>query len=272
MNTNVTTAVQESVTAAMRELLAAGREAVRAAEHRGSPETVAGLDEALRALPLLDMDGQAHRVLNYALMVVARAEDAEEWTLLADVERAVSRLMHEPDGATLEHPAVLAVGNLAMQCSTRERETGTAVGRAWGRGYMAGMEALRMVTAAIRGERDGRALDKAVTEFLAAVRRAIPYAALYETRRALVEFARTYGLFVIGMRQTLPPDGRWEYARRIGSAVYLFEIVPPLVEGHPYGSVAVQRTAADGTAGPVRYFPFRSIEAYSAANEALYVI
>ncbi|PRH78374.1 hypothetical protein C6N75_15175 [Streptomyces solincola] len=271
MNTDVTAAVRESVTAAMRELLTAGQEAVRAAEHRGSPETVAGLDKALCALPLLDMDDQAHRILNHALTVVTRAEDADEWTLLADVEHAVSRLMHEPDGATLEHPAVLAVGNLAMRCSTREREAGMAVGRAWSRGYMAGMEALRMVTGAIYGERDGRALDKAVTEFLTAVRRAIPYAALYETRRALVEFARSYGLFVIGMRQTLPP-GRWEYARRIGTAVFLFEIVPPLVEGHPYGSVAVRRTAEDGTAGPVRYFPFRSIEAHHAANEALYVI
>ncbi|WP_404949091.1 hypothetical protein HFP70_35500 [Streptomyces sp. ARC14] len=272
MNTDVTTAVQESVTAAMRELLADGREAVRAAEHRGSPETVAGLDKALSALPLLDMDDQADRVLNYALAVVARAEDAEEWKLLTDVEHQVSRLMHEPDGATLEHPAVLAVGKLAARCGFREAKAGAAVARAWDRGFMSGLEALRKVTGAIGGETNGRALDKAVTEFLAAVRRAIPYAALYETRRALVEFARSYGLFVIGMRQTLPPDGRWEYARQIGSAVYLFEIVPPLVEGHPYGSVAVRRDAADGTAGPIRYFPFSSIEAHHAANEALYVI
>ncbi|MGA5411514.1 hypothetical protein ACPCSC_30205 [Streptomyces lavendulocolor] len=271
MNPTVTAAIREAATSAMRELLTAGQEAVRAAEHRGSPETVRALDTALCALPLLDMDDQAERILNDALMAVTRAEDAEEWQLLTDVEHAVSRLMHEPDGATLEHPAVLAVGRLAVQCSIRVEKAGAAVAWAWGRGYLAGVEALRMVTGAIRGERDGRALDKAVTEFLAAVRRAIPYAALYETRRALVEFARSNGLFVIGMRQTMPP-GRWEYARRIGNAVYLFEIVPLLVEGHPYGSVAVRRTAEDGTAGPVRYFPFSSIEAHHAANEALYVI
>ncbi|MET9528167.1 hypothetical protein [Streptomyces coeruleorubidus] len=271
MNTDVTAAIQESVTAAMRELLTAGQEAVRAAERRGSPETVAGLDKALCALPLLDMDDQAHRILNDALTAVTRAVDAEEWTLLADVEHAVSRLMHEPDGATLEHPAVRAVGVLAIRCSIREEKAGAAVAKAWNRGYMAGLEALRVVTGAIRGTRDGRALDKAVTEFLTAVRRAIPYAALYETRRALVEFARSYGLFVVGMRQTMPP-GRWEYARRIGNAVYLFEVVPLLVEGHPYGSVAVRRTAEDGTAGPVRYFPFSSVETHQQANEALYRI
>ncbi|MGW0562851.1 hypothetical protein ACWDZ4_20085 [Streptomyces sp. NPDC003016] len=260
-----------TVTAAMRELLTAGQEAVRAAEHRGSPETVQGLDKALCAMPLLDMDDQADRILHEALKAVARAEDAEEWQLLADVEHAVSRLTHEPDGATLEHPAVFAVGKLAIQCGIREEKAGEAVARAWSRGYMAGMEALRVVTGAIRGECDGRALDKAVTEFLTAVRRAIPYVALYETRRALVEFARSYALFVIGMRQTMPP-GRWEYARRIGTAVFLFEIVPPYVELHPYGSVAIRRTAEDGTAGPVRYLPFSSIEAHHAANEALYRI
>lgn len=264
----MTTAI---VTAAVRELLTAGTAAVRAAEHRGSPETVAELDAALCAMPLLDLDDQAYRILNDALTNVARADSAVEWELLADVEHTVSRLIHEPDGATLEHPVVLAVGKLAMQCGTREEKASGAVARAWGRGYMAGLEALRVVSGAIRGERDGRALDKAMTKFLAAVRRAIPYAALHETRRALVEVARTYGLFVIGMRQPMPP-GRWEYARRIGNAIYMFEIVPPYVEFHPYGSIAVRRTAEDGSAGPIRYFPFSSIEEHQAANEALYVI
>ncbi|MGC4950993.1 hypothetical protein ACLQ2N_32980 [Streptomyces sp. DT224] len=260
-----------TITAAMRRLLTAGQAAVRAAERWGSPETVAGLDKALCALPVLDMDDQASGLLHAALTTIALAEDAEEWELLTNVERTHSQLIVYPDGVTLEHPVVLAVGVLAWRCYALARDSGGVVARAWARGYSAGVEALGALCGAIQGTTDGRALHKAMTEFLTAVRRAIPYAALFATRRALVEFARTYELPIVGMRQPMPL-GQWEYARRIGNAIYHFEVVPPLVENHPYGSVAVRRTAANGTAGPIRCFPFSSIDRLQAANDALYVL
>ncbi|MFC8538073.1 hypothetical protein [Streptomyces sp. NPDC057249] len=260
-----------TITAAMRDLLTAGQAAVRAAEHRGSPETVAGLDKALCALPVLDMDDQASELLHAALKTIALAEDAEEWELLTNVERTHSQLIVYPDGVTLEHPVMAAVLMMTARCFALNADNRGVVARAWDRGYWAGMHALAAVRDAIQGTTDGRALDKAMTEFLTAVRRAIPYAALFETRRALVEFARTYELPIVGMRQPMPL-GRWEYARRVGNAIYCFEVAPPLVEGHAYGSVAVRRTAANGTVGPVRYLPFSSIDGYQAANDALYVL
>lgn len=238
----------------LRPLITTGQAAVRAAEQHGSPSTVSGVDRALCQLPVTDMDAQAHRILHDALRALAYAEDAEEWQLLAAAEHAVSRLVHEPNGATLEHPAVRAVGELAIRCGIRHDRAGDTEAPAWHRGYLAGMETLGAVTGLIYRSSNGRALDKAMTEFVAAVRRAIPYEALYEARQALVEAARTYNIFVIGMRQPMPFGGRWEWARRIGDAVYLFEVEPPLVDGSPYGAVAVRRTAADGMAGPVRYF------------------
>jgi hypothetical protein len=254
----------------LRELISVGQSVVRGVEESGSPAGLRRLDWALSQLPATELDRQAEYSRWKALEAVGRAEDAEEWDLLGDVEHAVTHLIRL-SGATLEHRAVRAIGTLTIRCSIREGSAGAAMAKAWNRGYMLGLEALRAVTDVIYGTGDVRALDKAVTAFLAAVRRAIPYTALYETRRALTEAARAYGLFVIGMRQPMPP-GRWEYARCIGTAVYLFEIVPPLVEGHPYGSIAVRRTAEDGTVGPVRYIPFSSIEAHQRANEAVYQV
>lgn len=243
MNPNITTAI--------RGLIRDGQAAVRAAEERGTPETVEGLDKALCAFPVLDMDDKANRILTGALNAVSEARGAEEWTLMDNVARTVAALINEPDGATLEHPAVRAVGILAFQCSLNHDHKEGPVAAAWDRGWMAGLEALRKVTGLIYGEADGRELEKALGVFLDAVRRAIPYAALFETRRVLVEVARTYGLFSVGMRQPLI---RWEWARVIGGAVFLFEVTPP-GQPHPYGSLAVRRVAPDGTHSPVRYFP-----------------
>lgn len=239
-------------------LITSGQSAVRVAEQHGSPESVAGLDKALCALPLTDMDCQADHIVQVAVKAVELAMDAEEWQLLDDVEHTVSCLIHEPDGATMKHPAVLAVAMLATRAAVVHGQTSRGCSSersAWERAYLLGLEALSGVVGVVYGEKSGRGLDKRMSEFVAAVRRAIPYAALFETRRALVEAARAYGLFVIGMRQPMPSGGRWEWARRIGDALYLFEVVPPLVENHPYGSVAVCRTTEDGTAGPVRYIP-----------------
>lgn len=252
--------------ASLYALITAGQSAVRAAEDYGAPDSVRGLDKALCDFPVTDMDENASRVLYGALRAVALAEDAEEWMLLSDVEHQVSRFLVKPDGATLEHPSVRAVVLLTSQCGSRYSErfedpikrrawSTSPERRAWQRAYLFGLEALGELTSAIRGSANGRALDKAMTAFLAAVRRAIPYAALYEARRALVKAARTYGVFVIGMRQPMPVNGRWEWARRIGSATYLFEVELPHMDGDPYGAVAVRRIAEDGTAAPVRYVP-----------------
>ncbi|MEU0857463.1 hypothetical protein ABZ352_18770 [Streptomyces griseofuscus] len=259
----------------LRALITAGQKAVRATEHRGSPETIATVDRALSDLPVTVMDDQAERLLHDALRALALAEDAEEWALLEDAERGVSMLLHEPDGATLQHPAVRAVATLAVRASIVHGEAigGSAERAAWERAYLLGLEALRATTGAIYGEASGRELDRRVTEFFTAVRRAVPYAALMATRFALVEAARAYELPVIGMRQPLPTNSRWQWARRVADAVFLFEVVPPLVEGHPYGSVAVQRTTRDGESGPVRYIPLGADEGRRrAVTEAQYRI
>ncbi|MFJ5588293.1 hypothetical protein ACIQCG_00920 [Streptomyces noursei] len=236
----------------LRPLITAGQSAVRAAEEHGSPETVRGLDAVLCALPLVD--GRADLIVHEALRAVARAEDAEEWELLADAERAVSRLIQEPDGATMKHPAVLAVAMLATRCAVNDKEAGAGVGATWNRGHMLGLEALAAVTGVACGYATGQALDNAMVAFSTAVRRAIPYAALYATRNALVGAAGSYGLFVVGMRQPPSIGGRWEWERVIGGAVFQFEVTS-LGQPHPYGSLAVRRVGADGTPGPVRYFP-----------------
>ncbi|MGW0757089.1 hypothetical protein ACWD1Y_11475 [Streptomyces sp. NPDC002814] len=274
MNTDVTAAVQESVTAAMRELLTAGQEAVRAAEHRGSPDTVRALDQVLCALPVLDMDDQAHRILNEALQSISLAEDSETWEFLNKVETAVSVWLHTPDREDFGNDAIMAVAELAVHCGiVHGRTIGcSAERRAWDRAHLAGSQALRTVVSAVNGNADGRELDRAMVTFLDAVRRAVPYVALMGTRYALVEFARTYGLFVVGMRQPMP-DGPWEWARRLGGVVYLFRVDPPGVNGHAYGSVAVQRFAKDGTAGPLRSFGLFSLgERRNALNAARYRI
>lgn len=270
MNIDVTTAVQESITAAMRELLTAGQEAVRAAEHRGSPDTVRALDTALCALPILDMDDNAHRIVNDALRSISLAEDSETWGLLEKVETTVSTWLHNPDRTDLGNAAMLAVAELAVHCGAVHGRTieASAARRAWDRAHLAGSNALRTIVSAVAGHADGRQLDRAITEFLESVRRAVPYVALMGTRYALVEFARTYGLFIVGMRQPMP-DGDWEWARRLGGAVYLFRVNPPGMNGHPYGSVAVQRFAEDGTAGPLRSFGLFSLgERRDALNAA----
>ncbi|MGW7090004.1 hypothetical protein ACWGH2_41845 [Streptomyces sp. NPDC054871] len=266
MNTDVRTTLYPLITA--------GQSAVRAAEQHGSPKTVAGLDKALGDLPVAQMDDQADHALHDALRAVGRAYDAEEWELLAVAERAVSQLIHEPDGATLEHPAVMAVAMLTSRCAFYSKRVGAGVGAAWNRGYMLGLEAMGAVNGSVYGYTTGKTLDKAMVEFLAAVRRAIPYAALYATRNVLAAAARSYGLFVVGMRQ--PPaivGGRWEWERVIGDATYLFEVEQPMIGGAPYGAVAFKRIAEDGTASRVRYIPLGPDEKRRrAVTEAQYRI
>ncbi|MGZ2361679.1 hypothetical protein LRE75_34230 [Streptomyces sp. 372A] len=266
MNTHVNPAPQEPVTAAMRALLTAGQDAVRATEHRGSPDTVRALDKALCALPLLDMDDQAHRLLNEALQTISLAEDADTWEYLKKTERAHSTWLHTPDRKDLGHAAIMAVAELAVHCGVVHGRTigGSAERRAWYNAHMAGSWALRTIVGAMHGYTDGKELDRAMTTFLGAVRRAVPHVALMETRQALVEFARSYDLFVVGMRQPLP-DGPWEWARRLGSALYMFRVDPPGANGHPYGSVTVQRFTKDGTGNPARTFPLPSYDEHRRA-------
>ncbi|MER5482598.1 hypothetical protein ABT024_05190 [Streptomyces sp. NPDC002812] len=255
-------------------LITAGQAAVRAVEEQGSPDTLAGLDKALCNLPLHAMDEQADRVLYTALEAVSRAQRAEEWDLLHDVLLAVSRLLHEGQSGSEEPaPAVSAMVRLLGACQNRSTGTKTPVTRAWDRAFSAGVEVLSLVMGACRGDDVGPKLfDRRMNDFLAAVHRAIPYEALLQARRALVEAAQAYGLFAVGMRQPMPPQGRWEWARRIGAAQFRFEVVPPFVT-HPYGSVAVQRRSIDGTTGPVRYFPLGPDEARRrAVTDAQYRI
>jgi hypothetical protein len=265
-------------------LVLAGQSAIRAVETYATRDKLTALDGALCALPVNVMDDQADRILHEAIRAVGLAEDAEEWALLSDVEQGVAQYLREPDGATMKHPAVRALVLLISACGSRfgkrvEDPTERAIWeahperQAWERAYLLGLEALREVGAAIQGAGPHQGLYKAMVDFRGAVRRAIPYGALYEVRRALVEAARSYGLFVIGMRQPTPVGGRWEWARRIGRSTYLFEVEPPLMGGDPYGAVAVLRITEDGTRVPVRYIPLGSDEKRRrAVTEAQYAI
>ncbi|MEU7228985.1 hypothetical protein [Streptomyces chrestomyceticus] len=272
-----------------RPLVIAGQSAVRAVEERASVETLTALQGALSPMHpqqgSADRRGQFDRALARAEAAVVHAKNCREWNMLSDVESAVSAFLHEPDGATVDHPAMRAVVLLTSECGNRvskRRENGdeqrawiaSAERRAWDRAFLDGLKALRELGSAIHGTGGGRTLDEAMTVFLTAVRRAIPYQALYETRRALVEAARAYGLFVIGMRQPVS-EGVWaDWSRIIGDATYMFEVLPPSVDGHPHGAVRVQRIAdADGFAVPLRDFPLGSDEERSrAVTEALFRI
>jgi hypothetical protein len=249
----------------------AGQNAVRAVEIYATPDDVATLYGVLCGLPVNVLDDQADRILHDAIRALALAEDAEEWALLNDVKQRVAQYLREPGAATMAHPAVQAVIQLTSGCGSRfGRQIGDPIERtmwevnperrAWERAYLLGLEVLRELSAAIYGEGPQQGLYKELQDFEGAVRRAIAYGALYEARRALVEVARSYGLFVVGMRQPTPVGGRWEWARRIGSATYLFEVEPPHINGDPYGAVAVLRIAEDGTHMPVRYIPLGSDE------------
>ncbi|MFB8025922.1 MULTISPECIES: hypothetical protein [unclassified Streptomyces] len=238
-------------------LITAGQSAVRAAETRATPDLLRAVDRALCAFDVNALDNQADRILNGAIRAVSLAEDADEWEALKVAEEAVSTLVHHGPASTVnEEPAVNALVLLAGRCLTASDKTTGVVEVAWERAYWASVEVLSTVMRVVRGEDvTAQHLDKRLTAAFTAVRRAIPYEALYEARRALVEAARAYGLFVIGMRQPMPKDGQWEWARRIGTGVFHFEVEFPHMDGDPYGAVAVRRTAEDGTAGPVRYIP-----------------
>lgn len=244
----------------LRVLITSAQGAVRAVEDRGSRKTIAALRDAL--LPMYTRRGEGpHRqafmdALGEAELSLRAAAASGTWDLLTDVEQTVSRFWHEPDGATLDHPALQAITTLTVRFETDDR---SIFGAANERAHYAGLDAMRALSSAINGAANGRQLDKAVTEFLAAVRRAIPYMALYDTRRALVEAAWAYGLFPVGMRQPESPESLWDWSREIGGALHLFELVGPGIEGHPFGAVATVRFV-DGLGGGVRYFPLSSIE------------
>ncbi|MEU9925063.1 hypothetical protein AB0H51_27910 [Streptomyces griseoluteus] len=232
--------------AAMRKPLSAAQAAVRAVEARATRENVAALYEALGEFHPMGLDNQAFDIIRAARDQVTRAEYSDAWELLWNAEHEVSTWLVEPDGPNAGDDAIMAVAALAVHCA-RAFAGGAGTERsAWYRADTAGVDALRAVVSAVNGHTDGRTLNRAVVTFLDAVRRAIPYAALYEARRALVEFARVRGLFIVGMRQPRADDFEW--ARRIGAAVYLFR------SGPPFGSVSVRRIADDGTVGPERHF------------------
>ncbi|WP_330335862.1 hypothetical protein [Streptomyces sp. NBC_00557] len=67
----------------------------------------------------------------------------------------------------------------------------------------------------------------AVDDFLVAVRTAIPYPALFAARDALVEAAESALLFPIGGRQPIRGMQGLGWSRRIGGALYVFEVTGP---------------------------------------------
>ncbi|MER7761559.1 hypothetical protein [Streptomyces sp. NPDC097619] len=268
-------------------LIRAAQTAVRAVEDSPSPQSLAALDGALCLLPVHPLDAYAEVSLHRAMRAVALAEDAEEWGLLADAEREVAALRETREHIGIEHPAVTTVSSLGLTCAERlkapagdpaeaKRWKRSPERRAWDRGNHFSLEVLRHLPVFEGGRHaaDNPPLDRAMDGFRTAVRRAIAYQALYLTREALTAAAASYRLFVIGMRQPLP-EGRWDWSRRIGTATYMFEVVPPLaIEAmFPYGSVAVVRIGEDGTRGDVRYAPLGDDEnRRTAVTEALFRI
>ncbi|MFH8257885.1 hypothetical protein [Streptomyces roseolus] len=252
----------------LRPYVTGTQAAARAVEERPARDTLQDLDAALCAMPVDAMDDVAETFLHDAIRAVSLAEDTEEWAQLGDVRRELAVLVADPRGATMEHPAVKALIVLLARCMERSGRKETDRPR-WEGAYSAGLTLLRNINEVINSAEDPRVLSTADMAFLSRVEHAIVSRALYETREALAATARAYGLFVIGMRQPAP-EGSWaDWTRRIGGAVYRFEVVPPFMDGGLHGAFLVRRVAEDGTQGPARFFPRSPDEKRSLVDDAL---
>jgi hypothetical protein len=179
----------------MRDLLTGGQDAVRAVEERGSQHTGEALFAALCSLPLLDMDDRAYCRVQTAIREVAKVEDSPVWALLDSASFAVAVWVDDQGADGAADAALTMVMRLAVHCSyaCTGGRLGDLEDKAWKRAHLAGLTAVRAMAGAASGS-DFRTFDKAMSEFSAAVRRAVPYVALYTARTALEEFARTYGV------------------------------------------------------------------------------
>ncbi|MEW2289422.1 hypothetical protein [Streptomyces sp. NPDC047841] len=168
----------------LRDVLTSGQAAVRGAEQRATPQSVHAVYESLCQLPLLDMDDQAYAIVQGAVRLATTAKDAETWSLLLKVEDTVSAWLHQPDASLAADDALMAVARPGVHCSSQHELSVTLERAAWLRAYRTGVKAPRVTASASNGNTSNTELGKATVAFPDAVRRAIPYAALYGARRA----------------------------------------------------------------------------------------
>ncbi|WP_331726101.1 hypothetical protein [Streptomyces sp. NBC_00470] len=181
----------------LRPYITAAQDAVHAVVQDGSTRTLATLDQALCTMPVNALDDEADLALHTALRAVDRAHNADEWNLLATMGQSLASLSKDtPEAYTTvsTHPTVHAVLMLVAHCSERstQHEHGTSARTAWEHALCKGTEAFSMLLAVLSMQTPASSMEEPRAALEAAVRRAIPRAALDETRYALTEAARAY--------------------------------------------------------------------------------
>ncbi|WP_330342629.1 hypothetical protein [Streptomyces sp. NBC_00557] len=243
----MTTAIRSE----LRTLITAAQQAIRDCEEHPAAGTLGELKERLENFPGDDLDQDAFDALDKACRLLSEAITCPEMSSTLDVIYAMNVMLR--DGAEAkpeEEPTVAAVVVLTSQCLTHFQETArTDIAKtAWERAYCNGVAAIAVLTKELPGYPDDwdqgvtHRVNHAVEAFLAAVRRAVAYRALYVARDALVDVAESALLFPIGGRQPVRGMEGLGWSRRIGGALYVFEVTGrrPL-EKAPAGMIVATR-------------------------------
>lgn len=214
-------------------LIRSAQAAVRACEQDPRAGTLRTVIEHLEPFLVDDLDPEVYELVDRAAALAAAAITCPETSGTVEVNYELGVMLNEgPEEKTEDDPTVAAVIALTGQCFARFKEAArTDVDKAaWGRAYKAGVKALGILMKLLpdyqewSGSESFR-VSSAVDRFLAAVHRAIAYEALYGVRAALVEVAESVLLFPIGGRQPVQGMEGRGWSRRIGGALYRFEVI-----------------------------------------------
>jgi hypothetical protein len=166
-----------------------------------------------------------------------------------------------PEESAQDEPTFAVVVRLTAMCHARFAGLSrTDLCKApWERSYRKGVAALGVLMEEIADapEWNAHRVEATMLAFEADVRRAIAYRALYAARDALVKVAETAGLFVIGGRQPVRGlEGRG-WVRRIGNALWQFEVTEARPLEKARGGLIVATLVAPGAAKERHALPRR---------------